>query len=165
MVMRNNTMAELRRFFDGDDPFMESPQIIKRRHPERRYESPVWTQDNKQVLAFLLRRFPKWNLDGRQQRSAQIWGTIIVRYFQERATVPDIGSGLRQNREVSASRYGFRGDHKVVVMPGYTISNDYIKRIIQQVRFLDAGLRTDGRPHTGRNVGRPKKTNSKPTVK
>ena len=138
---------ELRSKIDGNDQFFHGCRILKAYRANRR--PPGWTNDFWQQL--LLRQFPKMDDDPIQHYRASLWAFIIVMYFEINMPASEIAANLSERKTIGWSRYWFHSQRY-----GRPISTGYVKRVVQQIRFLIAGLRTDGKVPTGRPKGRPK---------
>lgn len=128
-----DTFAQLRQHFDGQDVFMTGGhQIIKTRRDDR--EVPAWAKSNKQIQTILLRSFPLLKTDPRQRVSAARWAVIIQLFFRMQMT---------RSQVVAQTK----------------LSENTVRRLIQHIRCAANGKRTD-RPNIPRGVrprGRPKK--------
>jgi hypothetical protein len=163
--MANQYLEELRGVFDGNEPFMSGGLgIKKRRRSERERVCPTWMYDNKSVKNFLNQRFPRHRLskyglplppNRKQERLRLIWATVIVRYFRMSHASSWIAEDLcKSNQPVNSPGLPlFRRSNTDL-----SCTKAYVDRVVQQIRFLSHGLRTDGKRPTGRKRGRPKKT-------
>ena len=89
----NRDFQQLRKIFEGGDPFMSNGhQIVKLR--TRKRTVPAWTRNNKEVQKVLLRSFPKLATDSRQRIRAARWARIIHLYFRLQWTYRQVADEL-----------------------------------------------------------------------
>jgi hypothetical protein len=74
-------LRELRKSFDGSDPFMGNPQIIVVR--KRPKNVPYWAMNDKLTREVINRSFPKWRISKNQRKRAARWIQVIVLYFRK----------------------------------------------------------------------------------
>lgn len=127
-----DTFEQLRKSFDGSDPFMtQGHQIIKMRRGNR--TTPEWVKNNKKIQELLLRSFPKMKTNKTQRMRAGRWARIIHLYFKMKMTYGQVAAELG----VTPKRIA-----------------DFILRIHRASK----GRRTDNRGLLGvRKQGRPRK--------
>lgn len=153
--IKNLTSAELRRrYLDSDEPFMSGGhQILKaRKNIPRKYKTPEWmliaTDRRARIRELLEREFPKWETSKSQQKGMMVWFLVINMYFimyQPAQAVVDEVDFFR--RDPARDKFWEWG----------SITVKSVEHAIRRIRNVLGGLRTDGRPHTGRAVGRPPK--------
>lgn len=153
--IKNLTSAELRRrYLDSDEPFMSGGhQILKaRKNIPRKYKTPEWmliaADRQARIRELLEREFPKWETSKSQQKGMMVWSLIINMYFIMKQPAQAVVDELERFRRDPA-REKFWGWKSVTVKA--------VEHAIRRIRNVLAGLRTDGRPHTGRAAGRPPK--------
>ncbi len=84
-----DTFWELRKSFDGNDPFMtQGHQILKIRRGDRRI--PTWAKDKRKIQAILLRSFPGLRTNIQQRARAARWVVIIQLYFRVQMTLTQV---------------------------------------------------------------------------
>jgi hypothetical protein len=94
----NKDFQQLRKIFEGSDPFMGGGhQIVKLRRRKRIV--PEWTGSNKEVRKVLLRSFPKLATDSKQRASAARWARIIHLFFRLRYTYRQTAAELEAKPE------------------------------------------------------------------
>jgi hypothetical protein len=127
-----DTFLQLRGKFDGQDPFMvQGHQIIKTRRDDR--DVPAWAKNNKQIQKILLHSFPKLHTNARQHAGAARWARIIQLFFRMRMTRNQVAEQME-------------------------LSENVVRRTIQNIRRAASGRRANGTKPTGRRSGRPRKT-------
>jgi len=112
-----------------------------------RYLQPVrrehfaWMLDDRLLMEFLLRRFPRMNEPAhRHRKRAVLWGYIIRRCFVSQWSAQRTAWSLEES-----------GYCKGTVTPAY------IRRVIQSIRAAMRGARLDGKPRSFGKAGRPRK--------
>lgn len=127
----NRDFKQLRTFLDGDDPFVVGGhQMSDIRRKER--PVPVWTKNDSEVRAVLLRAFPRLETDGRQRQSAARWLRIIYLYFR-----------LQYTHRQTAAEMG--------------LTPSVVTSVTRSIRRVASGRRADGSGQLGGKRGRPKK--------
>lgn len=96
----------------------------------RMQKMPEWMKDEKNVRGLLLRVFPKLKINKRQRKSAARWAVIIRLYFKMAWSARDVAKELNTTEKK-------------------------IYDTAQRITRAGAGLRTTGKPRTGK-PGRPK---------
>ncbi len=107
-------------------PAPPSPAAKRRRLP-----APAWVGNRHRTWHFLLRAFPKQRTNLREEEQARRWSVVIRLFFVE-------GKSRRQVAQILGC------------------SVEIVRAILQRIRFVDSGLRKDGKEHTGRRRGRPR---------
>lgn len=134
-MSKDEAFEELRRSFDGQDPFMTKGHSIRTMRQGHR-AIPDWAKDKRKLQDMLLRSFPKMKTDVRQRTRAGRWALVIYLYYNLNFTTGQI-----------AEETGLTSKHITVLLTG--------------IRRVSRGLRYDGRGKLGqRRVGRPKKKKS-----
>jgi hypothetical protein len=128
-----DTFEQLRKSFDGSDPFMtHGHQILKIRRSSR--SVPKWTKNDKSIQEVVLRAFPKMATDPKQRGRAGRWIRVIHLYYRMKMTKTQVAAEL-------------------------CISPDMIHDILVRIRRVQAGVRSDNRgKHGVVPRGRPKKS-------
>ena len=129
--------AELRKSFDGSEPFMRGHQISLIREVERDWDTPQWMMNDRLVERFLQLRFPNRNTDEVQERVGR-WRAVIWLYY--RSGCP---AGEREKQSGIDEEMGWP--------PGTAAS------IVLQISRTLRGQQANGKQKTGRPRGRPKK--------
>lgn len=129
----NKDFQQLRKIFEGSDPFMGGGhQIVGLR--QRKRVVPEWTRNNAKVRKLLLRSFPKLVTNAKQRNRAARWARIIHLYFRLQYT----------HRQVAAEM---------------GITSGSVHDLLRSIRRVSNGNRADGTGQLGTNPqGRPKKT-------
>lgn len=127
---------QLRQVFDGNDQFMQgvsvrgSPRSGNAARAATAQVKDSWAFDDERVRLLLMRVFPKkWE---KQHKRAALWMKIINEYFRMGLTANRIAFELKRKPK-------------------------YIENVVRRIRRAAAGVRTDGKPRTGKPRGRPKK--------
>ena len=114
----NRDFKQLRKFLDGDDPFMvgghQLSDIRKRTRPV-----PEWTRNNGRIREILLTSFPNLKTDARQRRGAARWAIVIHLYFR-----------LQYTRVQTAAELD--------------ASPESVKNVIRSIKRVSEGRRADG---------------------
>jgi hypothetical protein len=81
----NKDFQQLRRVFEGSDPFMGGKgggghQIVGPR--KRKRQVPLWAQNTEKIKAILIRSFPKLKTDLKQRARAARWARVIHLYYR-----------------------------------------------------------------------------------
>lgn len=114
---------------DRKDKFQKG--YIKRGGPTNRIRNtPAWMRNKSTIRMVLLRSFPKLKTSENQRKGAARWLEIIRLYYLCGWHAPDVAEELR-------------------------ISEKAVYDTAQRVMRAGAGLRTTGKPRTGKR-GRPK---------
>jgi hypothetical protein len=93
----NKDFQQLRKVFEGSDPFMGGPgggghQVVGPRRRKR--PVPLWAQNTETIKAILLRSFPKLQTNPRQRARAARWARIIHLYFRMQWTYTQVAEEL-----------------------------------------------------------------------
>ena len=110
----NRNFKQLRRFLDGDDPFMVGGHQISEIRKRCRVV-PDWTRNDGRIREVLLRAFPNLRTDNRQKKAASRWAAVVYLYFrlqytntqtaaELKLTIPALKAILRSIRRVAAGR-------------------------------------------------------------
>jgi len=180
--MAYDTFGELRQIIDGSDPFMTTGhQILKdRAHVQRQWKTPKWMFDDAAVKKFLLKMFPhadfkslesinrksgklskrdryKLRRAQRDRRRAGHWLYVIHLYFRAKLSAGVVASEIRKRDDEAR----WDTDEPVAdsdeLFSNTEMTRNRVDRIVHSIRKASVGERTDGKPRTGRRVGRPKK--------
>ena len=119
----NPRLAQLRRNFDSNDPFMTNPNFVKGR--EGTHAIPEWTKDDKQVQELLLRSFPKWRTSTWHREHAARWNRIIHLYYRMNLTQGQVAEEMNLTLKV-------------------------VNHVLTRINKVAAGLSTNGRPRRPR---------------
>lgn len=139
MATENNTQdtfSELRREFDGSDPFMTGGhQIIKERKGSKWFPA-LWTKDDEKVQALLIRVFPNMKTNSLERQRAGRWVRVIHLFFR---------LGLSYGQVSDEMGIGVR----------------CVEDTVRSIHRAAAGRQTNNRGPLGqRPEGRPRKTSS-----
>ena|ERR1700688_3820541 len=131
----NKDFQQLRKVFEGSDPFMGGKgggghQIVGPR--KRKRQVPLWAQNTEKIKAILIRSFPKLKTDLKQRARAARWARIINLYFVLGWTFLQVAEELN-------------------------MKSGNLHNMTVSIRRAANGLRTNGKGPFGGKRGRPRK--------
>jgi hypothetical protein len=132
----------------GLDPDEMQLRIL---HNHRRRPVPEWMRNDKEIIEFLGRVFPRMKSSPSQRRSAGLWLYVINQYFVNQRTNSAVAAQLNDLPYQNLVR-------------SKNITSRRITQIAYEIRCVADGLRSDGKKRTGRKVGRPKKPHKSPNA-
>ncbi len=138
--MPNKDYSKIRRYMDGDDPFVTGGhQIIKTAgatlHTQRVQCIPAWTRNDDEVRKLLQTAFPKLNEDSRVGRRQREWAARWLRVIHLYCRV---------------------GWTRAKVADELGVKPHIIRLTYQRICRVYKGLRSDGKPRVQSGSGRPK---------
>jgi hypothetical protein len=126
-----DSFAELRQYFESNDPFMyKGHRISKKLQRER--DVPSWTLNNSQTKKVLLRSFPNLLGDPKQRIRAGRWLRVIDLFFRQNWSQTDVAAELK-------------------------MSYDSVHTLLRNIRRAGDGLRCDGTGKLSLKKGRPRR--------
>jgi hypothetical protein len=157
-VKGNGRGRELRRLFDGNEPFMtQGHQTLKPgREYNRPWKTPDWMHEDDKVAAFLSLRFPRIATDEQRERAAR-WGAVIQFYFRQGLPAGERIRATRSNRENRVGEHTRASEDAVTVDGVMKWKAGTAEGIVQKIRRMLQGRWANGRKPTGGKRGRPQK--------